>query len=99
MSCGNPHETDCSAVLARVSVFLDHTLAESTTVSYAAIEQHLVECQPCLDEFGVHIEELQNAIRAALHRCCGNEHAPDELKLRVLQRIHASRGLTDVTPS
>lgn len=90
MSCGNPHETDCTQVLARVSVFLDHSLSDSSTVSYAAIEQHLLECQPCLESYGVQVDELQRAVRAALTRCCGHEHAPDELRTRVMQRIRVT---------
>lgn len=90
MSCGNPHETDCADVLARVSLFLDHTLADGSDVGYGAIEQHLRECQPCLEQYGVQVEELQNVVRAVLHRCCGHDHAPDELRLRVLQRIRIS---------
>lgn len=90
MSCGNPHETDCTQVLARVSVFLDHSLSDSSTVSYSAIEQHLLECQPCLESYGVQVDELQRAVRAALTRCCGHEHAPDELRTRVMQRIRVT---------
>jgi len=90
MSCGNPHETDCSEVLARVSVFLDHSLTERSDVGYDAIEQHLMECEPCLESYGVQVEELQRAVRAALSRCCGHDHAPDELRMRVLQRIRVT---------
>jgi len=97
MSCGNPHETDCAEVLQRVSVFLDHSLSEGSPVGYGAIEAHLVECQPCLEQYGVHVEDLQNAVRAMLNRCCGHEHAPDELRVRVLQRIRIS--LTETGPS
>jgi mycothiol system anti-sigma-R factor len=95
MSCGNPHETDCSEVLAKVSVFLDHTLSEGSAVGYGAIEQHLRECQPCLEMYGVQVEELQQVIRSVLHRCCSSDHAPEELRMRVLQRIHVS--VTDVS--
>lgn len=97
MSCGNPHETDCAEVLQRVSVFLDHSLSDASTVSYSAIEEHLVECQPCLEQYGVQVEDLQNAVRAVLHRCCGNEHAPDELRLRVLRQVRVS--ITETGPS
>ncbi len=95
MSCGNPHETDCSEVLARVSVFLDHSLAQRSDVGYDAIEAHLAECGPCLESYGVQVEQLQRAVRAALNRCCGHEHAPDELRMRVLQRIRVTVSETD----
>lgn len=97
MSCGNPHETDCSEVLARVSVFLDHSLSDGSAVGYAAIEQHLLECEPCLQQYGVRVEELQRAVRAVLTRCCGHEHAPDELRARVVQRLRVS--VTELDPS
>ena len=97
MSCGNPHETDCSEVLARVSVFLDHSLVDGSPVGYGAIEQHLVECQPCLEQYGVHVEDLQQAVRSLLNRCCGNEHASDHLRMRVLQRIRVT--VTETGPS
>jgi mycothiol system anti-sigma-R factor len=87
MSCGNPHETDCADVLGRVSDFLDHRLSGTPSVDYADIEQHLQECHPCLEQYGVQVEELQQAVRAVLSRCCGHDHAPDELRLRVLARI------------
>jgi anti-sigma factor (TIGR02949 family) len=95
MSCGNPHETDCAEVLARVSVFLDHSLTDRSAVGYDAIEQHLMECEPCLESYGVQVEELQRAVRAALSRCCGHEHAPDELRTRVLARIRVTVTETD----
>jgi anti-sigma factor (TIGR02949 family) len=94
MSCGNPHAVDCGEVLARVTVFLEHSLSENGHLGYESIEQHLVECQPCLDQFGGHVEELQRAVRAALTRTCGGEHAPDDLRLRVLQHIRVARATT-----
>jgi anti-sigma factor (TIGR02949 family) len=94
MSCGNPHEVDCGEVLARVTVFLEHSLGETGQLGYESIEQHLIECQPCLDQFGGQVEELQRAIRAALERCCRGEHAPDDLRQRVQQRIRVTRVTT-----
>jgi mycothiol system anti-sigma-R factor len=64
-------------------------------VGYDAIEQHLMECEPCLESYGVQVEELQRAVRAALSRCCGHEHAPDELRTRVLARIRVTVTETD----
>jgi anti-sigma factor (TIGR02949 family) len=85
MSCGNPHEVDCAEVLARASRFLEHSL-ETGALDYAAFEQHLRECPPCLDEVQQQVEQLQLVIRTVLHRCC-HEHAPDELRLRVVQSV------------
>lgn len=95
MSCGNPHEVDCQEVLARVSIFLDHGLSSRSGLGYDAIEQHLRECEPCLEEYGVHVEELASVVRTLLTRCCRNEHAPDELRLRVLHSIRVSMSTPD----
>jgi anti-sigma factor (TIGR02949 family) len=86
MSCGNPHEVDCAEVLARASRFLEHRLSDGGSVSYETFEQHLRECPPCVDEVTQQVEQLQAVIRAALDRCC-HEHAPDELRLRVVHTV------------
>jgi mycothiol system anti-sigma-R factor len=85
MSCGEPHDVDCSEILERVYVFLDHEMGDEAS-AYAAIEEHLDECGPCLDKF-----DLERAIRAMVARSCGCEHAPEELKQRVLARIRQIR--------
>lgn len=90
MSCGDPHDVDCREVIARALPFLDHTLAETGSLSYEAIEQHLRECQHCQDEYGGHVEVLAQVVRAVLTRCCGNEHAPHALRMRVRQSIRVS---------
>ena len=79
MSCGKPHETDCSEVLDRVFEYLDN---EMSTLDCAKIKQHLEECGPCLREY--HLDE---ALKALVRRSCACEHAPDELRTRVLTRI------------
>ena len=55
----------------------------------------MTRSRPCLESYGVQVEELQRAVRAALSRCCGHEHAPDELRMRVLQRIRVTVTETD----
>lgn len=79
MSCGKPHETDCSEVLADVWLFLDH---ECDTARRKLLEQHLDECSPCLERYGIeeHLKEL-------LARKCGGDHAPAELKQRLRDSI------------
>ena len=49
MSCGKPHETDCSQVIAEVWLLLDH---ECSPERRSKLEQHLEECGPCLEQFG-----------------------------------------------
>jgi mycothiol system anti-sigma-R factor len=75
VSCGKPHETPCSEVLEDVYVYLDQ---EADGVSTAKIKQHLEECRPCLQEFGIEQE-----VKALVARCCGQEMAPDGLRQRL----------------
>ncbi|HEX4724461.1 MAG TPA: mycothiol system anti-sigma-R factor [Pseudonocardiaceae bacterium] len=79
MSCGKPHETDCSQVLAEVWLLLDH---ECSSERRLKLEQHLDECGPCLEQFG-----LEEHLKELLARKCGGEHAPDTLKERLRASI------------
>ncbi len=79
MSCGNPHERDCSEVLALVYGFLD---GEIDDTNRAGIAQHLDECSPCLRQYG-----LEQAVKALVHRSCACEHAPDTLRVQIVARI------------
>ncbi len=90
MSCGNPHELDCGEVLRRVEVFLEQEIGSgaSVQVSYQRIERHLHECSPCEEEYEVRVYQLEEQVRSQMARCCA-EHAPEELRVRVLQRLQA----------
>ncbi|MGH4023000.1 MAG: mycothiol system anti-sigma-R factor [Pseudonocardiaceae bacterium] len=79
MSCGDPHETDCSEVLAEVWLFLDN---ECNQERRALLRRHLDECGSCLEEFG-----LEEHLKTLLARKCGGDHAPDTLKQRLRQSI------------
>lgn len=79
MSCGNPHETSCSEVLARVYTYLDGELEDE---GCAKVRQHLDECGPCLREFG-----LEEAVKKLVNKACGCEPCPDELRTKVMGRI------------
>jgi mycothiol system anti-sigma-R factor len=79
MSCGNPHETKCSEVLARVYEYLDGELDDHDV---AKIRQHLEECRPCLSQYDVDM-----ALKALLRRSCSCESAPEELRARIMIRI------------
>ena len=79
MSCGKPHETDCSEVLALVYGFLD---GEVDDADRARIAQHLDECTPCLRQYG-----LEQAVKALVHRSCVCEHAPERLRVQIVARI------------
>jgi mycothiol system anti-sigma-R factor len=78
MSCGKPHDQDCSEVLERMFYFIDHELADA---DYAEIQQHLDECAPCLQKY-----DLERTVKSLVARCC-SEHAPDRLRERVLLSI------------
>ena len=83
MSCGKPHETPCSEVLELVYTYLD---GEMDQVSYAQVKVHLDECGPCLREYG-----LEEAVKRLVHKYCGHEQVPVDLRQKVLLRIEAVR--------
>ena len=83
MSCGKPHETPCTEVLAELYAYLDEELGPP---GRAKIRQHLDECGPCLREYG-----LEEVVKKLVHKCCGHEAVPGELRAKVLTRIAAVR--------
>ncbi|MGH3444895.1 MAG: mycothiol system anti-sigma-R factor [Nocardioidaceae bacterium] len=78
MSCGNPHDQDCSEVLERVFSFIDNELERADTEE---IQQHLDECGPCLAKY-----DLERTVKSLVARSCC-EHAPASLRNKVLVRI------------
>ncbi len=89
MSCGKPHEVPCSEVLARVYSYLDREIEDA---SYQDIRQHLDECGPCLREYG-----LEEVVKKLVHKCCGHETVPGELRAKVLVRIAEVRAEIETT--
>jgi mycothiol system anti-sigma-R factor len=79
MNCGEPHDTDCSEVLAEVWLFLDH---ECDVKRKELLQKHLEECHPCLEQYGI-----EEHLKLLLARKCGGEHAPETLKERLRARI------------
>ena len=79
MSCGKPHETPCSEVLARLESYLDREIEEQ---GFAQIRQHLDECGPCLREYG-----LEEAVKRLVAKHCGCDPAPADLRGKILVRI------------
>lgn len=84
MSCGSPHETDCSEVLEQVYLYLDHEMPSKD--EYEKVRHHLDECSPCLKQYG-----LDQAVKKVVHRCCGAESAPESLRVELLARIQQVR--------
>ena len=78
MSCGNPHATPCAEVDAHLDEYLDREL---TAADIALLEQHFRECPPCGDRL-----KQAKLIQRLVARACGCA-APDELRVRVMQRI------------
>ena len=83
MSCGKPHETPCSEVLARVASYID---GELVGTDLAQIRQHLDECGPCLREYG-----LEEAVKRLVQKHCGCDAAPAALRAKILLRIREVR--------
>ena len=93
MSCGDPHEIDCTEVLLDVHRFLDGEIDEARTTR---IRRHLDECSPCLRQFGIERE-----VKQLVARCCGAERAPDDLRGRIvaqLQRVTLEYGTVEFRP-
>ena len=83
MSCGKPHETPCSVVLAELYSYLDRELDPP---GRAKIAQHLDECGPCLREYG-----LEEVVKQLVYRCCRDDKAPTGLRVKVMVRIQEIR--------
>lgn len=81
MSCGHPHEIDCGQILNEVYLYLD---LECSDERRSAIKNHLDECGPCLQEYGIEQE-----VKLLVARCCGNDRAPDDLRTRLRAKITA----------
>jgi anti-sigma factor (TIGR02949 family) len=80
MGCGDTGgDLDCADALERVYLFLDGEIRESDAVE---AKRHLVECTPCLREYG-----LEEEIKRLVHRSCRSEEVPAGLRERVMVRI------------
>jgi mycothiol system anti-sigma-R factor len=75
VSCGKPHETDCTEVLAEVWMFLDN---ECDKERRALLARHLDECAPCLAEYG-----LEEKLKRLLAAKGGGEQAPAALREQI----------------
>jgi mycothiol system anti-sigma-R factor len=78
VSCGEPHDKDCSEVLERVFFFIDHELEQADE---AEIQHHLDECGPCLQKY-----DLEVTVKKLVARSC-SEHAPPSLRDKVLTQL------------
>jgi len=76
---GENHETDCSAVIGEVYLYLD---LECSDDRRTLIQKHLDECSWCLREYGI-----EHEVKALVARCCGDETAPRELRERLRVKL------------
>jgi len=84
MSCGEPHDKDCSEVLERVFFFIDNELDNANK---GEIETHLVECGPCLQKY-----DLERTVKALV------ESLRDKVLLKIRQvqvEITETRAISD----
>lgn len=89
MSCGKPHQVPCTEVLETVYAYLDGEMDDRACLQ---IREHLDECGPCLREYG-----LEEMVKRLVHKCCGQETVPTELRTKVLTRISAVRAEIEST--
>ena len=73
-----PTPGECADFLERIVYFLDNELDDADV---SAVRLHLDSCNPCLEKY-----DLQRTLKAVVARSCA-EHAPDELRQRVLLTI------------
>lgn len=83
MSCGEPHETDCSEVLDHLYEYLDQEMPSGESVKF---REHFDECSPCLEKYG-----LEQAVKKLVKRCCGHDDVPSDLRSKVMGRIELIR--------
>ena len=69
---------ECTEFIERIVYFLDNELAEDDVVE---VRLHLDGCGPCHELY-----DVQRAIKTLVARSCA-EHAPEELKARVLYSL------------
>ncbi len=81
MACGEPDDIECAGVLRDVWLFLDDELDPANR---AAMEAHLDGCSPCLEE-----ANLDQKLKALLHRKCGGDRAPDQLRASLVARLRS----------
>jgi mycothiol system anti-sigma-R factor len=81
---------DCSEVIHQIFVFIDNELDQA---SCGEIQQHLDECGPCLAKYN-----LERTVKSLVARSC-SEHAPEDLREKVLMRIREVQVSMDITRS
>lgn len=78
-STGDDQATNCGDVVRDVWLFLDDELDPERR---AAVQQHLDDCSPCLEQAGLDIK-----LKRLLARKCGGERAPQPLRDRIVTQL------------
>lgn len=73
----------CRRVLKQYYAFLEGD--SLTSDQRTTMEQHLVDCAPCLEEAGLKVEIVE--VTRVVTRLRGSCHCPDGLKQRISQLI------------
>lgn len=73
--------SECDQVLSDVWLFLDN---EMDPDARAAVQKHLDDCSPCLEEAGI-----EEKLKKLIHRTCSGERAPEQLRLRLVSAIES----------
>lgn len=71
--------TECQSIIRDVWLFLDNEL---DPVRRATVEQHLIDCPPCLDE-----TDVGHRLKTLLQRKCGGETAPAVLRQNLIAAL------------
>jgi mycothiol system anti-sigma-R factor len=79
MSCGRPHATPCTEVVASLSAYID---GEVGAQEYRLIAVHITECPPCERE-----ERAQRTVKALVIRATSVSTAPDSLHARIRAQV------------
>jgi len=77
---------DCSRALLQAYDYLDGEMSPEDCVK---VREHLAQCGGCLEEY-----DLDQMLKKVVHRSCGGEAAPTELRVQIMARI---AGLIAVT--
>lgn len=79
MSCGRPHETPCTEVVASLGAYVD---GEVGATEYRLITIHITECPPCERE-----EQAQRTVKALVVRATATARAPGSLHARIMAQL------------
>ncbi len=79
MTSVEPEGFDCSRALVQVYEYLDGEMGPDDC---AKIREHLAQCGPCLKEY-----DIDQMLKTLVHRSCGREAAPTQLRMQIMARI------------